>query len=534
MRKILKITAFSTILAVVFFAIGCSGDSSSSSARSGRALTENDLVNDPTLMVIPNGTLVVFLEPASYTGQLADTGEKGVDVIPFYFPISETLTFCWEDDDENAGHYAVWLDNQGNEILRVEANGECVTETIGVGYYTIYMYHDGQSEETYSIFIRLIEEGSRESFSEVNGDSKPGHNNLMTVSAQQASTDQNTELLLTTKKCVGCDLQGANLKDADLTQADLTSADLTAAILSDAFLMQAVLFKAILTYADLSGANMSGANLGDAIGLDPTGAKLSNAIWTNRCICKEGSIGKCDTTNCPVTNSIAMTFYSIRPGTFKMGSPTGEPGRYSGETQHRVTLSQFFYMQTTEVTQGQWEKVMGNNPSQLSSCGDGCPVETVSWDDAHDFIKKLNDMENTDKYRLPTEAEWEYAARAGSKTAFANGKITKPYGDAPNLDKMGWYFENSNNTTHPVALKQPNAWGLYDMHGNVLEWCQDWYGPYSSGAVTDPTGPSSGSYRMGRGGCWDDVAMMCRSANRDPGIPGSRSRLLGFRLARIP
>lgn len=236
-------------------------------------------------------------------------------------------------------------------------------------------------------------------------------------------------------------------------------------------------------------------------------------------------------------NSLGMEFVYINPGTFMMGSPSSEPGRFSGEKLHRVTLTRGFYMQTTEVTQGQWRAVMGSNPSKFKNCGDSCPVEKVSWNDAQVFIQKLNRKERTNKYRLPTAAEWEYAARAGSTTAFANGGISDLLCDYDsNLDAMGWYCGNSNERTHPVAQKQPNAWGLYDMHGNVLEWCQDWdlywyveKNPVSF--VIDPTGPSSGSRRVNRGGSWGAFAWACRSAVRGRNEPGNRSYVLGFRLA---
>ena len=237
-----------------------------------------------------------------------------------------------------------------------------------------------------------------------------------------------------------------------------------------------------------------------------------------------------------ITNSLGMKFVYIKPGTFTMGSPSSEPSHGSDERQHRVTLTKGFYMQTTEVTQGQWRAIMGNNPSHFKNCGDDCPVEEVSWNDAQGFIRKLNQEEGSDKYRLPTEAEWEYAARAGSTTAFANGGISElKCGYDSNLDAMGWYCGNSNERTHPVAQKQPNAWGLYDMHGNVREWCQDWYGKtYPSGSVVDPTGPSSGSDRVGRGGSWNYVAGSCRSADRYGSEPGFRSYSLGFRLVLSP
>ena len=234
-------------------------------------------------------------------------------------------------------------------------------------------------------------------------------------------------------------------------------------------------------------------------------------------------------------NSAGMKFVLIKPGSFMMGSPKSERGRDLNENQHQVVISRPFYMQTTEVTQGQWRSVMGSNPSSFKDCGDDCPVENVSWLEAQEFIRRLNAREETDKYRLPTEAEWEYACRAASKTAFANGGISKRRGGRdPRLDRIGWYRGNSNNQTHPAARKQPNAWGLYDMHGNVCEFCQDWYGDYPSGQMTDPTGPPSGSERVWRGGCYFDVAPNCRSAMRYKSDPGDRDFFIGFRLARTP
>ncbi len=252
-----------------------------------------------------------------------------------------------------------------------------------------------------------------------------------------------------------------------------------------------------------------------------------------------------------VSNSLGMTFVPIPAGNFTMGSPDGtngtvaEPGRNTDETQHVVTLTQPFYMQTTEVTQGQWKAVMGSNPSYFSTCGDNCPVEQVSWNDIQIFLPALNSR-GDGTYRLPTEAEWEYAARAGSTTAFANGGITNISSIPvdPNLNLIGWYDGNSAVTytpnhfdrgTHPVQGKQANAWGLYDMSGNVSEWVQDWYGSYPTTAVTDPTGPSSGDYRVFRGGSWHDIALYCRSASRKFFQPGGGLgyNYFGFRLVRM-
>ncbi|MEE4357395.1 MAG: formylglycine-generating enzyme family protein [Desulfococcaceae bacterium] len=245
-----------------------------------------------------------------------------------------------------------------------------------------------------------------------------------------------------------------------------------------------------------------------------------------------------------VTNALGMTFNRIPAGTFMMGSPSTEPGRDSDEVQHQVTLTNDFYMQTTEVTQGQWQAVMGSNPSYFPACGSNCPVENVSWYDVQTFITALN-ARGEGTYRLPTDAQWEYAARAGSTTAFYNGSITNTGTTPldPNLDAIGWYGGNSAVTytpnyygqgTHPVAQKQPNAYGLYDMSGNVGEWCQDWYQNYSTASVTNPTGPSTGTYRVLRGRAWTSYAADCRSAFRSEGSPSNRRKHNGFRLLLSP
>jgi len=247
------------------------------------------------------------------------------------------------------------------------------------------------------------------------------------------------------------------------------------------------------------------------------------------------------------TNSIGQEFVYIKPGTFMMGSPANEPGRFDSERQHQVTLTRGYYLQTTEVTVGQWRSfVQATGYRSEAETGDGAyiwtgsawekragtywdnpgfaqsdnqPVTCVSWNDVQKFIEWLSRKEGK-QYRLPTEAEWEYAARAGT---------TGPY--AGNLDSMGWYSQNSGSKTQPVARKQANAWGLYDMHGNVWEWVQDWYGDYPTGSVTDPTGPSSGSFRVLRGGSWFNGARYCRSATRTGSSPGDRYISIGFRLA---
>jgi formylglycine-generating enzyme required for sulfatase activity len=224
-----------------------------------------------------------------------------------------------------------------------------------------------------------------------------------------------------------------------------------------------------------------------------------------------------------------MRFVFIKPGEYTMGSPLKEEGRKADETQHEVFISKGFYMQTTEVTQEQWKAVMNETPSYFSKCGQNCPVEQISWNEAQEFIKKLNQREKTKKYRLPTEAEWEYACRAGrTATRFSYGD------DLKDLGKHCWHRDNSGDTTHKVAQKKANAWGLYDMHGNVWEWCQDRYGSYANAPATDPKGPTRGSERIFRGGAWNVIPSAIRCAFRGNIMPEERLRLVGFRLVREP
>lgn len=215
---------------------------------------------------------------------------------------------------------------------------------------------------------------------------------------------------------------------------------------------------------------------------------------------------------------ITLNMVWIPAGTFTMGSPHTEADRYDDERQHEVTLSRGFWLGQFEVTQELWERVMRSNISWYK--GADRPAENVSWDDSQVFIEKLNRLVRGGGFRLPTEAEWEYACRAGTTGSHAGM-----------LDAMAWYGGNAGGTTQPVGTKQPNAWGLYDMHGNVWEWCQDWFGEYP-GEVTDPSGPPSGSNRVYRGGCWFNRDRDCRSALRWAYHPSYRDYDLGFRLAR--
>jgi len=220
-------------------------------------------------------------------------------------------------------------------------------------------------------------------------------------------------------------------------------------------------------------------------------------------------------------NGVSFNMVRVDGGTFTMGA-TSEQGNDAFPDEkpaHQVTLSTYSIGET-EVTQALWQAVMGSNPSYFK--GDNLPVEKVSWDDCQTFISKLNTATGK-RFRLPTEAEWEYAARGGSKSRGYK------YSGSNKIKDVAWY---GSNRTHNVKTKQPNELGLYDMSGNVWEWCQDWYGSYSSGSKTNPTGPSSGSYRVNRGGGWIDLdAGYCRSSRRDYLTPSDRGNDLGLRLA---
>ncbi|MDO5489387.1 MAG: SUMF1/EgtB/PvdO family nonheme iron enzyme [Bacteroidaceae bacterium] len=209
----------------------------------------------------------------------------------------------------------------------------------------------------------------------------------------------------------------------------------------------------------------------------------------------------------------------VQAGTFKMGSTTGDSDE---QPVHSVTISKDYYIGETEVTQELWTTVMGNNPSKFASDSQ-FPVENVSWNDCQTFISKLNSLTGAN-FRLPTEAEWEYAARGGNKSAGYT------YSGSNTIDDVAWYQINSGNEPHVVKTKMSNELGIYDMAGNVYEWCSDWYGSYSSAAVTDPTGASSGSDRVVRGGTWSVIANHCRCAGRYYSTPTNSTPILGLRL----
>jgi len=228
------------------------------------------------------------------------------------------------------------------------------------------------------------------------------------------------------------------------------------------------------------------------------------------------------------TNQYGIEMVFVKGGTFTMGC-TGEQSDCGDDEKptHQVTVSDF-YMGKYEVTQKQWKDIMGNNPSYFKDC-DNCPVEQVSWNDVQEFIQKLN-QKTGKKYRLPAEAEWEYAARGGASTGSASA--TK-YAGSNKLDEVGWYTSNSSSKTHPVGQKKANELGIYDMTGNVWEWCSDWYGSdyYKNSPVKDPRGPSSGSRRVLRGGGWSNGPQDCRVAIRHYNRPDLRYYHYGFRLS---
>jgi len=232
--------------------------------------------------------------------------------------------------------------------------------------------------------------------------------------------------------------------------------------------------------------------------------------------------------NLPKTESIdlghgtSMEFVLIHPGTFTMGSSTGDGDE---APEHQVTITKPFYLGKYEVTQRQWKELMGNNPSKFK--GDNQPVDRVSWDDAQMFLRKLQEKTGR-KFTLPTEAQWEFAARAGTSSQWDFGNQESSLGD------YAWFEENSGNGTHPVGQKKPNAWGLYDLYGNVQEWCNDWYAePYPQGDVSDPQGPNSGHSRVLRGGAWGDDSAMVRPAYRNASGPGDRAPGNGFRVVMM-
>jgi formylglycine-generating enzyme required for sulfatase activity len=224
-------------------------------------------------------------------------------------------------------------------------------------------------------------------------------------------------------------------------------------------------------------------------------------------------------------DSVKMQFVLVRSGSFTMGSDSGD-STDDEQPIHTVKISKPFYLGKFEVTQEEWQTVMGNNPSQFK--GARRPVETVSWSDCQEFLKKLASKSRKLTFLLPTEAEWEYACRAGSKTEYSFGNETK------RLREYAWYEGNSESKTHDVGTKKPNRWKLYDMHGNVAEWCADWYGPYKSATQANPIERLVGSNRVVRGSSWFWYDQVLRSSSRDMLKPVSAIHGVGFRVLGRP
>jgi cysteine-rich repeat protein len=285
----------------------------------------------------------------------------------------------------------------------------------------------------------------------------------------------------------------------------------------------------------------------DACRSDCMPARCGDAVVDDGEECDDGGNEDGDgcTAQCraeTLRDSVGADYIRIPAGTFTMGSPESEPGRGGDETQREVTLSRPFWLQTYEVTQSEYETAIGTNPSNFAQCGENCPVENVTWFEAIAYANALSELEGLQScyseagevigdpdgdlyecagYRLPTESEWEYAARAGTTEAH--------YGD---IDSIAWYLGNGGEETHAIGGKRPNAWGLYDMSGNVWEWAGDWYGGSIEYEPRDPVGPPGGEFRVIRGGSWRVDAPYHRSANTAGGRPDERYTDIGLRLAR--
>ena len=264
-------------------------------------------------------------------------------------------------------------------------------------------------------------------------------------------------------------------------------------------------------------------------------------------------------------NDVPFHFRVVAPGRFAMGSPANERGRYDDEVRHEVTLTREFAVGQYEVTQAQWRAVMGGlpaiynetvagpsrgpdgevdngerakkvvQPKELISSQGNTPIVFVSWDDCRKFCDRLNANLSGWRVRLPTEAEWEYACRAGTTSAMNDGgSLKSTNAEDKTLSRLAWYQEGGDRTLRPVGGKLPNAWGLFDMHGNAAEWCADYYGPYEPREVTDPQGPPQGAYRVRRGGSYDLNAEDCRSAWRMARPADERHKAIGFRIVLEP
>jgi formylglycine-generating enzyme required for sulfatase activity len=243
------------------------------------------------------------------------------------------------------------------------------------------------------------------------------------------------------------------------------------------------------------------------------------------------------TRNFTIAPGVEMEFVWVPPGTFRMGTVSKKHSareRSDESPKHTVVIGTGFWMGKYEVTQEQWQAVMGDNPARFK--GPRRPVNRISWNDAKAFVEKLNATAGAGRFRLPTEAEWEFVCRAGTSRSFFGGEInTMGCENEDHLAPWAWYCYNSNDSTQPVGQKRPNAWGFHDMHGNVLEWCADYYGRsyYAESPTRDPQGPASGKTRILRGGGWDSRAWNCRSASRKYSGPKVRDNSHGFRVVRV-
>ncbi|SET53865.1 Formylglycine-generating enzyme, required for sulfatase activity, contains SUMF1/FGE domain [Marinobacter segnicrescens] len=232
------------------------------------------------------------------------------------------------------------------------------------------------------------------------------------------------------------------------------------------------------------------------------------------------------------TNALGMTFNRVPAGTFSMGSATDAPGHEPDELLHEVVISEPFWLQSTPVTRGQWLELVDGMPSAFPECGDECPVDGLRWTWVQWYIRELSEWDPDHDYRLPTEAEWEYAARAGTTGPYHTGDCLGP--DQANVSGTsvlsGCEAFPRSSGPRPVALYNPNPWGFYGMSGNTWEMCADWYGPYGEGRVVDPVGPEEGEYKVLRGGSWHFSAVHARVANRFM----ARNDIAGFRLVAVP
>ncbi len=343
-------------------------------------------------------------------------------------------------------------------------------------------------------------------------------------------------------------IPGGKLADGSITGTQIASKTITAQQIKDSTITSAKLASGAVTSSQLAKNSVTTDKLvTNSITVDKlnlSDSELNKLVLALDKYLSKPIEGRNWTVQLGAGTCLEMNW--VNPGTFMMGSPKNELGRSDNEAQHQVTLTKGFWLGKYEVTQAQWYAVMETDPSYFK--GSLRPVDQVSYNDVLVFCQRLTEKEraagrlsNQYEYTLPTDAQWEYACRAGTTTALNSGKdLTAAEGLCANLNEVGWYGNsssgggNAGEVTHIVGQKKPNAWGFYDMHGNVWEWCLNWYEEYSSMAVTDPTGPSTGSKRAFRGGSFWDNPCFCRSAFHHSELPDLKSGNEGFRLALVP